>query len=57
MNAMSISNRTIYDCNLFQKGPNMIAIIANLFSRDSFRNHGHVIQRLIFDIAVVFGRF
>ena len=43
-NMLAISNlkRTIYACNLFEKGPNMLAIIENLFSRDSSRNHGHV---------------
>ena len=40
--ANSVPNPTIYDCNLFQKGPNMIAVIENLFSRDSSRNHSHV---------------
>ena len=42
MNAISIPNWTIYDCNIFQKEPNMIAMIQNLFSRDSSRNHVHV---------------
>ena len=30
MNAMS-NHRTIYDCNIFQNGPNIIAIIGILF--------------------------
>ena len=42
MIAMSIPNRTIYDCNLSQLGPNMIAMIDNLLSRDSSKNHSHV---------------
>ena len=42
MIAMSVLNRTTYDCNLCQKGHNMIAIIENLFWRDSSRNHSHV---------------
>ena len=42
MNAISIPNRTIYDCNLFQNGPNMIAMIEILFFSDSSRNHSHV---------------
>ena len=43
-NMLAISNpkRTVYACNLFQKGSNMRAIIKILFSRDSFRNHSHV---------------
>ena len=44
MFAISVLKRTIYDCNAFQKGPNMIAIIEILFSRDSSRNHSHVIR-------------
>ena len=45
LNMLAISNpkRTIYACNLFQLGPHMLAIIENLFSRDSSRNHSHVI--------------
>ena len=42
MIAIPNPNRTIYDCNFFQKGPNMIAMIENLFSRNSCRNHSHV---------------
>ena len=42
MIAISIPNRTIYDCNPFQKGPNMIAMIENLFPHDSSNNHSHV---------------
>ena len=42
MLTISIPNRTIYDCNPFQKEPNMIAIIEILFSRDWSRNHSHV---------------
>ena len=42
MVAISIPNPTINDCNLFQKGQNLIAIIENTFSRDSFRNHIYV---------------
>ena len=44
MIAMSIPNRTIYDCSLFQKGLNMIAIIEIWLSQDSFRNHSPVGQ-------------
>ena len=44
MIAIFILKRTIYDCNPFQKGPNMTAIIEILFSRDSSRNYSHVIQ-------------
>ena len=40
----SWSKRTKYAYNLFQWGPIMLAIIENLFSRDSFRNHSHVIS-------------
>ena len=42
MIAISIPKRTIYDCDPFQKGANMIAIIEILFSRDSSGNHNHV---------------
>ena len=45
MDAILNPKRTIYASNLFQKGPNMLAI-ENLFSRDSFRNHSHVILGL-----------
>ena len=34
MIAMSDPNRSKYDCNPFQKGPNMIAITEILFLRD-----------------------
>ena len=34
--------RTIYDCNPFKYGPNLIAIIEILVLRDSFKNHSHV---------------
>ena len=44
MIAMSTPKRTIYECNLFQKGPNMIAIIETLFSRHLSRNHSDVTQ-------------
>ena len=43
MLAISNLNRTIYPCNSFQRGPNMLAIIDFLFSRDSNRNHSHVL--------------
>ena len=43
MLAISHPKRNIYACNLFHKGPNKLAIIENLFSRDSSRNHSHVI--------------
>ena len=39
MLAISKPKRTIYACNLFQKGPNMVEIIENLFTRDSSRKH------------------
>ena len=42
MIAITYGKRTIYDCNLFQKGPNMIAMIENLLSCDSSKNHSHV---------------
>ena len=44
-NMPTISNpqRTIYACNLFQYGPNMLVNIEKLFLRDSSRNHSHVI--------------
>ena len=42
MVAISNLNRTIYACNLFQKGPNMLAIIKILLSRDSSKNHSYV---------------
>ena len=42
MIAISVLKRTIYDCNPIQKGPNMIAKIENLFSRDLSRNHSYV---------------
>ena len=45
MIAICFPNRTIYDCNLFQKGPNMTAIVEKYFSRDSSRNHTHVTSR------------
>ena len=31
VNAISVSKPTIYACNVFEKGPNMLAIIENLF--------------------------
>ena len=44
MIGISVLKRTIrvYDCNPFQKGPNMIAIIEILFSCDLSRNHSHM---------------
>ena len=41
LNMLAISNsyRTIYGCNLFRNGVNMLAIIENLFLRDSSKNH------------------
>ena len=41
MIAILVQKRNIYDCNLFQLGPNMIAMV-EFFSRDSSRNHSHV---------------
>ena len=38
-------NRTVYACNLVRLGPNMLAIIAILFSRKfivTSRNHSHL---------------
>ena len=66
MVAISNLNRTIYACNLFQKVPNMLAIIKILFSRDSSKNHSYVTlgQFLTFQaylvlfvimIAIIFG--
>ena len=37
MLAISNLNRTIYDCNHFQEGPNMLAIIKILYSQDLFK--------------------
>ena len=42
MIAMSVTNRTIYDCNLFQKGPYMIAmskIVRESRDYDFWTNH------------------
>ena len=36
---VTIGNK--YDCNRFQKGRHMIAIIKNLFTRDLSKNHSH----------------
>ena len=47
MIAVSISNRSIYNCNLYQLRPNMIAMIEKFFSRDSSRNHSHVIAIIL----------
>ena len=46
MIGISVLKRTIrvYDCNPFQKGPNMIAIIEILFSCDLSRNLSHMSQ-------------
>ena len=41
MTAMLVIIGTKYNCNLFQNGPNMIAMIENLYSRDTSRNHSH----------------
>ena len=42
MLASSNPKGTIFACNLFYLGPDMLAIIENLFWRDPFRNHSHV---------------
>ena len=39
---ISVSKGNKNACNLFQRGTNMLAIIENLISRDSFRNNSHV---------------
>ena len=46
MNAILVIKGTQYDCNRFQIGPNMIAIIEKFVSRESN-----------FDIAIIFGPF
>ena len=40
MIAICFLNRTIYDSNLFQKGPNMTAVVENFISQDLSINQG-----------------
>ena len=56
--AISVSNRTIYDCNLVQKRPYMIAMIEILFSRDSSsdsRQCNHI-WSLLKQISILYGQ-
>ena len=67
MIAISLPDRTINDCNLVSKRPNMIAIIENLISRDSsinshvtlqdeFRHCNHI-WPLLKQIAIIYGPY
>ena len=48
LNKLAISNPkwTLYACNIFQMGPNMLASIENLFLRYSNKNHSHVCKHI-----------
>ena len=65
---MQSQKRTIYACNLFQMGPNMLEIIEIVFWRYSIRNHSHVtlgsfstlqayLAPFVFIIASIFSPF
>ena len=55
MIAISILNQTVYDYNLLQTGSNLTAVIENLFSRDSSKNHSHVALGRYLKIAIIIG--
>ena len=55
MIAISVLNRTKYDCNLFQKGPNMIAM--SKFALESRDYDFSSLQNKFSVIATIFGPF
>ena len=55
MIAISIPNRTIYDCNLFQKWPNMIAMAKFGLESRGFLDESR--ENKFSFIAIIFGPF